>query len=479
MNGTKLKILVIDDDDDDLFLTCEFLNAIDTFQLEIETETNYGRACQKTHENRHDIYIIDYLLGPHTGVELILECVKIGVNKPYILLTGKGDKLIDIEATKAGAYDYLIKSEINTELLERSLRYSMQRYVAYQAVVESEKKFRDIFDKTTDIIFVLNSDMQFINFNAAMSRVLGYEKNDLLNKPITSLFAIVAEGKKFASKLSHDIKGNNEEVELLTKADDTKTFIISYTKIETESQKTEYQGILFDYTTIKKSLADELLKEKTEATNQLVRTLAHEIRNPLTNIDLSVSQLENDVKDDQKFYIDIIQRNSKRINDLIRELVSISKPHENKLEKLNLQTLLDETLKRAKDRIELKKIKVQKNLPPASIYVIADNGKMQIAILNIIINAIEAMESNKGVLQISAISDENNLQISITDNGTGIEPEHLARLFQPYFTGKKNGMGLGLANTHSVVKSHNGDINVNSAPGKGTKFTIWLPTASN
>jgi PAS domain S-box-containing protein len=479
MNGTNIKILVIDDDDDDLFLTCEFLKSIDTFQLQIETETNYTKACQKIHSNKHDIYIIDYLLGPHTGVELILDCVKAGVNKPYILLTGKGDKQIDIEATKAGAYDYLIKSEINTELLERSLRYSMQRYIAYQAVVESEKKFRDIFDKTTDIIFVLNSDMHFINFNAAMSRVLGYDKEDLYHKPITDLFAIKTMGQQFVEKIRLDNQGSNEEVLLHSKNGGQKTFIASYTKIVTDQQKIEYQGILFDYTLIKKSLADELLREKTEATNQLVRTLAHEIRNPLTNIDLSVSQLEQEFKDEENFYIEIIKRNSKRINDLIRELVNISKPQENKLEKLDIATLLDETLQRAIDRIELKKIKVERILPTANLFIMADNSKMQIALLNIIINAIEAMESEKGVLNISATTADNNLQISITDNGTGIEPAHLARLFQPYFTGKKNGMGLGLANTHSVIKSHKGDIDVESSPGKGTRFTILLPLALN
>ncbi len=475
MNGHKLKILVVDDDEDDLFLTCNFLQAIDNYQLELETEINYKRACDKILENRHDIYIIDYLLGPHTGVELIHTCVANGVNKPYILLTGKGDRQIDIEATKAGAYDYLIKSEINTELLERSLRYSAQRYQAYKAVLESEKRFRNIFDKTTDIIFVLNQQLEFSNVNAALTRILGYQTSDLLHKPFAALFAKEEDGQRFTEAMRTSGQGSNQEVLLRAGNGEQRTFIASYTQIVNENQHIEYQGILFDYTTIKKSVADDLLREKTEATNQLVRTLAHEIRNPLTNIDLSVSHIETEIPESLHFFTEIIKRNSKRVNDLIRELMNISKPQENKFEKLEVTRLLQETILRAIDRIELKRIQVVKDFATQEIYINADNARMQIALLNIIINAIEAMEADSGILQITVKPDAGHVRITIADNGSGIEEAHLSRLFQPYFTGKKNGMGLGLANTHSVINSHQGDITVNSIPGKGTSFCISLP----
>ncbi|MFN8285706.1 MAG: ATP-binding protein [Chitinophagales bacterium] len=477
MNG-KIKILVVDDDRDDLFLTSSYLQEIDNYALEIETEINYKKAVERIQEDKHDLYIVDYLLGPHTGIELILTCVNAGVKKPFILLTGKGDRKIDIEATKAGAYDYLIKSEITAESLERSLRYSLQRYQAYKAVAESEKRFRDIFDKTTDIIFVLNSKAEFTNFNAAMTRILGYQLNDLLNKPITELFANSEYAVAFVNKMLNEGQSSNEELVLNTKDGSQKTFIASYIKIVTEDNHVEYQGILFDYTTIKKSVADELLREKTEATNQLVRTLAHEIRNPLTNIDLSVSQIELELREESRFFTDIIKRNSKRINDLIRELMDLSKPQINKFEKLDVRALLQETISRAHDRIELKRIKIFKSFPEKETYILADNSKMQIALLNIIINAIEAMETDGGVLQLAVNNEGSRVNISIADNGSGIDSESLSKLFQPYFTGKKNGMGLGLANTHSVIKSHKGEIDVKSTFGQGTTFLIQLPLAN-
>lgn len=475
MVGTNLKVLVIDDDEDDLYLTCDYLKSIDTFKVDIETEINYKRAYERICENKHDVYIIDYLLGPHTGVELIAKSVSCGVDKPYILLTGKGDREIDINATKAGAYDYLIKGEINTEMLERSLRYSVQRYSAYRKVQEGEKKFKDIFDKSTDIIFLLNDKFEFTNFNAAMANLLGYNQEQLLDKPISGLFVDAKAGEDFLTTIADNEHVNNEEIQLLSSNGERKTFLASCTRIIDENGGTVFQGILFDYTTIKKSVADELVKERSEATNRLVRTMAHEIRNPLTNITLSVEQLEGDIAEEHHYLTSIIKRNSKRINDLITELMNISKPSENKLERLEVRQVLQETVLRAMDRIELKKIAIQKYYPENDVYIEADREKIQIALLNILINAVEAVEEGNGKINVDVEILPSSINIRISDNGTGIDAESLPKLFQPYFTGKKNGMGLGLAATHSIIKSHKGDVQVKSSIGEGTQFSITLP----
>src|ERR1700679_3034188 len=99
----KLNVLVVDDDEDDLFLTCDYLSRVDTFTLKIDQEINYKKALNKILQDSHDLYFVDYLLGPHTGIELIKEATKAGIKKPFILLTGRGDKRIDMEATDAGA----------------------------------------------------------------------------------------------------------------------------------------------------------------------------------------------------------------------------------------------------------------------------------------------------------------------------------------------------------------------------------------
>jgi signal transduction histidine kinase len=137
--------------------------------------------------------------------------------------------------------------------------------------------------------------------------------------------------------------------------------------------------------------------EKLRATERLVRTLAHEVRNPLNNINLSIEQLESEyTQEGTKIYIDIINRNSKRIGDLITELLDSSRPTDIILEKISLQTVIDNAVAAAIDRINLKKIKLERHYSNGTVYVMADMEKLKIALLNIIINAVEAMEENEG-----------------------------------------------------------------------------------
>ncbi len=374
----KLRILVVDDSEDDLILTCYYLVKIDTFDLQIEKEINYNQARKRILQNDQDIYILDYLLGPHTGLELIMECIKAGVNKPFILLTGKGDKAIDVAATKAGVYDYLIKSELNTEQLERSLRYSLQRYSSYAAIAESEKKYREIFTKSNDIIFVLDKEFNFLNFNLMMTKLMEYENTELIHKPFARLFENADDAANLIKHIQSNEANKDIEITLLTKSGARKTFLASFSKIVSTEGEPQFQSILHDYTNIKKSVAENLLKEKIEATSKLVRSLAHEVRNPLTNIDLSVHQLETEIAEDERqIFTDIIKRNSKRIGDLIGELMNVSNPATNTYEQIELNELVQASLAHAKDRIMLKEIGITEIFTPNKLQISADRVKFK------------------------------------------------------------------------------------------------------
>src|SRR5690606_20226078 len=218
--------------------------------------------------------------------------------------------------------------------------------------------------------------------------------------------------------------------------------------------------------------------EKLAAAGRLVRTLAHEVRNPLNNINLSVEQLQHEELE-EKFspYLQIIDRNSRRIGSLITELLNSSRTTEMNLEKRILQGIIDETISEALDRITLQKIKMKLKYDEKPAYIIADRDKLKIAFLNIIINSIEAMEEEKGVLSIAVEYGKDVHTVTILDNGTGVNEENLSRLFEPYFTSKRNGMGLGLAATLNIIQSHKAQIEVNSMVNIGTKFTVSFPAA--
>ncbi len=174
----------------------------------------------------------------------------------------------------------------------------------------------------------------------------------------------------------------------------------------------------------------------------------------------------------QKSLVGIIQRNSTRINQIITELLNSTKTLNLDFEQHSLQEILDESLAVAQDRICLQKIKLEKTFQHSPFYVLADKPKLKIAFSNIIINAIEAMEAEKGKLLVSLNELPDSYVVSIKDNGHGIPKEFLLKLFEPFFTLKKNGMGLGLAASYSIFKSHKATMQVENNVKVGTTFIM-------
>jgi signal transduction histidine kinase len=217
--------------------------------------------------------------------------------------------------------------------------------------------------------------------------------------------------------------------------------------------------------------------ERFTSTGRVARVIAHEIRNPLTNIDLSASHLDNDKigPDDKKSFLDIIGRNSRRINELINELLSATKFADLQYEAIRVDNLLDEALDEAVDRAQLNRVEIVRNYSREIIWLSVDRSRMKIAILNIIVNAIEAMTGDHGRLILETrIVDNNHCVIIIRDNGQGMDGETLAKVFDPYFTSKSKGNGLGMTNTQNIVLNHKGKIEVFSEEGRGTEFIITL-----
>jgi signal transduction histidine kinase len=221
--------------------------------------------------------------------------------------------------------------------------------------------------------------------------------------------------------------------------------------------------------------------EKFAATGRIARTIAHEVRNPLTNISLAAEQIQEITGDnsDSNALLQMVSRNANRINQLVSDLLNATRFVQLDFSRINLNDLLEQTLELAKDRIELKNIRVEKNYTQDKCEVMVDVEKMKFAILNIIVNAIEAMEKNTGVLTLRSKAQGETAIIEVRDNGTGMDEEAMQRLFEPYFTAKPNGNGLGLTNTQNIILNHQGKIKAYSKLGGGSSFLITLNLAKN
>lgn len=268
---------------------------------------------------------------------------------------------------------------------------------------------------------------------------------------------------------------DNYEAWLITKTGEKKLCQINAFK-RTDSNGFEYfLGVVRDITNLRKAEKEHVISEKVAATGRLIRTLAHEVRNPLTNINLSVDQLASELQEeDLSFFLEIIKRNSNRIGDLITELLNSYRPATITLNSCSGNQVVEESILHALDRINLKNIQLSKDLCE-DIPIQLDAEQMKIALVNIIINAVEAMETSKGRLDIQTLIRDSHYCIKIKDNGMGMSSEQLDRLFEPYFTSKSNGFGLGLSATLNIIQSHKGYIEVESTLGEGSTFVVCIP----
>lgn len=477
----EVKVLLVEDDEDDVILTREYLRESDYFRYNVDWISNPKNAREKMIAEQFDVFLIDYRLGSENGLDLIKFVQDQGVLVPCILLTGQGDLKVDIDASRYGAADYLVKTELSPSLLERSIRYALSQSKVIRELDEKERRYRSLFERSIDPIFLANEKMKIIDVNSSFLKFFGYTDDEALTLTIGDLFADRSDYEhcREALKASEQIK--DFETALINKNGERKIGLINCVFIPDQaSEFCCYQGIIHDLTMRKKAEKDMLLAERLSMTGKIARTIAHEVRNPLTNLTLALEQLKEEIPEDNnsvKFFGDIIERNADRIEQLIGEMLSSSRPRELDLQLVRIDELLEETIGLALDRMNLKQIQLVRDFVPDLPRLLVDKESIRIALLNIIINAVEAMEPGLGVLTVRTELRPGLIIVYVIDNGKGIAAEDLEKLFDPFFTNKDGGIGLGLTSTRNILNSHSADVEVTSVVGQGTTFAIHFRLA--
>jgi len=474
LKGNQIRIGVIDDDEDDFFIIKDYISEIENVNIVVDWLNSYKTAIDKIKTGHHHLYFLDYRLGNETGLELLQEAMAMQCDRPIVLLTGKGNKAIDIKAMQSGATDYLVKAELNAEKLERCIRYSLDRADSLRELKARENKYRNLFKGSKDAVFISDKNLSFTECNEAASLLFGFDNGALLHSNLFDFLKDDTQKEKLRHLLAKEEDASDIEIQVQAQEGEIKPCLLSVSFQLDSHPHHLIHGIIHDITNIRRAEQANIQAQKLAANERLIRILAHEIRNPLNNITLAVEQLKTPSDDEeiQNYLVGIVQRNCTRINKIITELLDLTKPLELKFEKHSLQEILDESLALATDRINLQHVKVQKNYPDSPIEIEVDRSKLIIAFTNLVINAIEAMETNKGELGVSISALPATYSVSIRDNGKGIPDEFLPKLFEPFFTSKKNGMGLGLAACYSIIESHKGTIDVETKVDKGSNFII-------
>jgi signal transduction histidine kinase/putative methionine-R-sulfoxide reductase with GAF domain len=251
-------------------------------------------------------------------------------------------------------------------------------------------------------------------------------------------------------------------------------FMYQELKIFSQQMEEKIQKTTAD---LKKTEAQLIRSEKLAALGQLAAGIAHEIRNPLTSINILIHSMTENLPsgDSHKEDLKVIEEEIHRMNEILDQFLRFAKPATPLLEKADVSSIFEETLQLLRPHIEKQIIVVEKEFQSLPI-ILMDREQMKQVFLNLLLNAIQAMPGG-GHLTLRGQNSEDGqwIHISIQDSGIGISSENINKLFDPFFSTKEGGIGLGLSITHRIIDQHHGKIEVESAPGKGTLFTIWLP----
>jgi len=222
-------------------------------------------------------------------------------------------------------------------------------------------------------------------------------------------------------------------------------------------------------------------QEKLAALGGLAAGVAHEIRNPLSAIKGLATFFAGQFEDgsDAQEAAGVMIKEVDRLNRVITELLEFARPTDLKPRSADLAPLLDRSLELIRRDAAAKDIRIDLKIKEGVCPALIDPDRLAQCLLNLYLNAIEAMD-NGGVLSVDSGPDgDKDLKITISDTGRGIAPEHLSKIFDPYFTTKKTGTGLGLAIVHKIIEAQGGRIKVESTPGQGSTFTIRIPCRSS
>lgn len=496
MDNLPTKLLLVDDDEDDYIFTQDLLSEVEGAKYELEWVQTYDAALEAIVRNEHDVYILDYRLGKHDGLEILREVLRKEIKAPIILLTGQGDHKVDLEAMKAGASDYLVKGRIDAASLERSIRYSIKQKKSEEAIRKSDERLRQFLEEDLSGVYISRPAGALISCNSAFARIFGFSSPEEASKiNIESLYVDLNSRSQFLEQLRDKKKLKLFESKR-RKTDGTMVETVENAVgfFDEQGNLIEIMGYIIDVTGERKLEAQLRQTQKMEAVGTLAGDIAHDFNNILQLI-IGFTELAMVETEETSFLHDHLSQAiqaGKRAKDLIKQILAFSHQTELKQRPVNVKLIAKEIFKLLSASLP-STIEIRRNLE-CDASVLADASQIHQIIMNLCTNAGHAMQEKGGLLELCLASVEldlgfaaknpdidpgSYLELRVSDTGDGMSPEVMERIFDPFFTTKApgQGSGMGLAMVHGIVKSHGGTISVYSEPGRGTTFKVYLPIA--
>jgi two-component system NtrC family sensor kinase len=497
------KILVIDDEES---IRSMMRLSLEADGYEVQTAQDGLTGLEIFEKESPEVVLLDVRMPEMDGIEVLAKIMSKDPDSEVIMITGHGDMAMAIECLKKQASNFLTKPvsdemlsiALNRSLERHELKAKLKRYTAgletlvREANQELEKAYQfreNLIESSPDAIASVRKGGEIIIFNSAAEQLLGYKKNEVLGK--MNIVDIYPPGvaKQVMADLRSDAFGGPSRLskrELTVKHKDGYEIpvYLSAAILFEGGQEAGSMGIFTDLSE-RKLLERQLLRsEKLSSLGKLAAGIAHEINQPLTGVLTFASLLKKKFKNDEQTHkdLEIIVRETKRIRGIVQGVLDFGRETPMSKSTTQIQTILDRTLGILVHQERFFGIEVKKEYDPAVPYLIVDSNLMEQVFMNIILNAVDAMNGS-GTLTLRTRHSNSWVEIDIADTGSGMPSSMVDKIFDPFFTTKDStegmGMGLGLAVSYGIVNNHNGDIQVTTKEGEGTTFTIRLPTEKN
>jgi signal transduction histidine kinase len=346
----------------------------------------------------------------------------------------------------------------------------MENYIYYHRLRRS-KEFRDtILYNVPSGIIVLNPDWKIKTYNISAVSILGDE--GLKNKEIYKVFKDEVFINSIKKAFSEGKPTHNLEIIW-------KERYLNISIVPMKNEENDNFDLLFvldDITELKKAYEEKERSSRLSYLGQFVAGVAHELRNPLTGINIALEMVKEDptTSEKNKKTLENVLKEIANLEEMLASLLEISKPMNIKPKKINIVKLVNEFLQTHKDIAERRNVSMKFNTKHAKLYVMADEKRLNQALINLFNNSIESMPKG-GIFSVKINTKGSFVSIDIEDTGTGIQKHLIDKVFDPFFTTRETGTGLGLYITKSIIQHHKGKIFVNSDGESWTKFTIELP----
>jgi len=329
-----------------------------------------------------------------------------------------------------------------------------------------------------DGLMLFTRDSRVVLVSASVERFLGRPRGEMLGRPASEVFS---SGSSLGALLLEAFERKRPLMQREVDSATGRRVQLSLDFIQEKSTQIGALLIIRDTESVRR-LEDEIeMSRRLSASGRLTRGVAHEVKNPINAIVLHLHLLQNKLQQmdpGTRRHVDIIGSEIHRLDRVVQILVDFTRPRDLKLEEVELSRLLEEVASLAAPDAAQRGVSVSRNFPEYPLVVKADLDFMKQAILNVVLNGIQAMNEG-GQLIISVRRDQGMVLTEIQDTGGGIPKDVQEKIFELYFTTKKDGSGIGLAQTYQVMQWHYGTVDFESVEGRGTIFRLRMPLAES